>query len=95
MKIDEQWEFWTLCATKNKGTYRGREGTTPVTTACPEDAEGKTSYELGWKVKVIIKNIYIEYKQYPEYKPLKYSEYSEYREYWTQEYFIIRVKYSE
>ena len=22
---------------KNGGTYRGREGTTPVTTACPED----------------------------------------------------------
>ena len=22
---------------KNEGTYRGEEGTTPVTTACPED----------------------------------------------------------
>ena len=22
---------------KNEGMYRGREGTTPVTTACPED----------------------------------------------------------
>ena len=26
-----------LCATKNKGTCRGGEGTTPVATACPED----------------------------------------------------------
>ena len=26
---------------KNEGTYRGAEGTTPVTTACPKDAEGK------------------------------------------------------
>ena len=29
---------------KSEGTYRGGEGTTPVTTACPEIAEGKTSY---------------------------------------------------
>ena len=36
-KIDEQWECWTLCAIKFEGTYRGGEGTTPVTTACPED----------------------------------------------------------
>ena len=35
---------------KNEGTYRG-EGTTPVTTAC------KTSYELSWKGKGIIKKI--------------------------------------
>ena len=28
-----------------------------MTTTCPEEiAEGKTSYELGWKVKVMIKN---------------------------------------
>ena len=26
-----------------------------MTTACPEDAEGKTSYELSWKVKVMLK----------------------------------------
>ena len=25
MEIDEQRESWTLCATKNKGTYRGGE----------------------------------------------------------------------
>ena len=25
---------------KNEGTYRGGEGTTPVTTACPEDRRG-------------------------------------------------------
>ena len=43
---------------KKKGTYRGGEGTTPVTTACPQKiAEGKTSYELGWEVKVIIKKV--------------------------------------
>ena len=33
--------------------YRGGEGTTPLTTACM--AEGKTSYELSWKVKVMMK----------------------------------------
>ena len=27
----------TLCAIKIEGTYRGGEGTTPVTTASPED----------------------------------------------------------
>ena len=27
----------TLCAIEIEGTYRGEEGTTPVTTACPED----------------------------------------------------------
>ena len=37
MKIDEQWECWTLCAIKIEGTYRGGKGTTPVTTSCPED----------------------------------------------------------
>ena len=39
---------------KVEGTYRGGEGTTPGTTACI--AEGKSSYELSWKVKVIKKN---------------------------------------
>ena len=39
---------------KNEGTYRGGEGTTCVTTACPEIAEGNTSYELNWKVKGMI-----------------------------------------
>ena len=37
---------------KNEGPYQGGggKGTTPVTTACPEEktAEGKTSYELVW-----------------------------------------------
>ena len=40
MKIDEQWECWALCAIKIEGTCRGGEGTTPVTTACPEDRWG-------------------------------------------------------
>ena len=40
MKIDEQWECWTLCVIKIEGTYRGGEGTTPVTTSCPEDRWG-------------------------------------------------------
>ena len=35
-KIDEQWDCWTLCAIKIEGNKRGGEGTTPVTTACPE-----------------------------------------------------------
>ena len=30
MKIDEQWECWTLWAIKIAGTYRGEEGTTPT-----------------------------------------------------------------
>ena len=36
MKIDEQWECLSPMRDKIEGTYRG-EGTTPVTTACPED----------------------------------------------------------
>ena len=36
MKLDEQWEFRILFGTKTEGTYRGGEGTTPETTACPE-----------------------------------------------------------
>ena len=36
MKIDEQWDCCTLCAIKIEGKNRGGEGTTPVTTACPE-----------------------------------------------------------
>ena len=44
MKIDEEWECWTLCAITIEGMYRGREGTTPVTTACPND-------RWGWNVR--------------------------------------------
>ena len=40
-KIDEQWDCWTLCAKKNEGKNRGGEGTTPVTTACPEAGKEK------------------------------------------------------
>ena len=42
---------------KNEGTYRGGEWMTPVTTACPfqKIAEGKASYELSRRVKVMIK----------------------------------------
>ena len=32
MKIDEQWECWTLCAIKTEGKRRGWEATTPETT---------------------------------------------------------------
>ena len=35
MEVDEQWECWTTCAIKTEGTYRGGEGATPETTACP------------------------------------------------------------
>ena len=35
-KIDEQWDCWALCAIKIEGKNRGGEGTTPVTTACPQ-----------------------------------------------------------
>ena len=41
MKIDEQWECWTLCEIKTEGTYRGEEGPTPETTACPEAGKVK------------------------------------------------------
>ena len=35
---------------KIKGTYRGGEGTTPLTTVCPEDRRGyKTSYDRARK----------------------------------------------
>ena len=44
------------CATKVKARAGGEKGTTPVTTAFVQKiAEGKTSYELSWKVKVMIK----------------------------------------
>ena len=41
MKVDEQWECWTLCEIKTEGTYRGEEGPTPETTACPEAGKVK------------------------------------------------------
>ena len=42
-------------AIEMKARTEGGEGTTPVTTACPQDqAECKTSYELSWKVKAMI-----------------------------------------
>ena len=58
--------------------YRGRKGATPVTTACLEIAEGKTSYELSWKVKVMINiyslvYIYTRYLIYI-YKPYWYTD---------------------
>ena len=36
MNIDEQWELNPV-RDKNEGTYRGEEGTIPVTTAWPEE----------------------------------------------------------
>ena len=50
-KIDEQWECWTLRAIKNVGTYRGGGGTTPVTTACPEDRWGENLLRVELKSK--------------------------------------------
>ena len=41
MKIDEQWDCWTLCAIKIEGKNRGEEGATPVTTTCSEAGEYK------------------------------------------------------
>ena len=40
---------------ESEGTYRGVEGTASVSTASPKIAEGKTSYDLSWKVKKIMK----------------------------------------
>ena len=44
---------------KNEGVGGSVGGKTSVTTTCQQLAEGKTScsYELGWKVKVMIKEI--------------------------------------
>ena len=40
---------------KTEGTYRGGEGTTHLWPRLVQKiAEGKTSYELSWKVKVTI-----------------------------------------
>ena len=56
MKIDEQWECCTLCAIKVEGTYRGGEKGRHLRRQLVEKiAEGKTSYELRWNVKVTIK----------------------------------------
>ena len=51
MKIDEQWECRTLCAIKIEETYHGGE----VTRLVQKIADGKISYELSWKVNVMIK----------------------------------------
>ena len=57
---DEQGECWTLCATKNKGTFRGgkRVDTCDIRLVVQKVVEGKppTRHELGWKVKVMIEN---------------------------------------
>ena len=57
MKIDEQWECWTLCAIKTAvGTYRGGEKGRHLWPRLVQTvAEGKTSYELSWKAKVMEK----------------------------------------
>ena len=53
-KIDEPWECWTLCAIKIEGTGGGK-GRHLWPRIVQKIAEGKTSYELSWKVKVIDK----------------------------------------
>ena len=46
---------------KNEGKYRGEEGKTPVTTAwlVQKVPERETSYELIWRVKVMIKRVWV------------------------------------
>ena len=39
----------------NEGAYREGEGTTPVTTACPEDRCGYTFNQLSWNVTMMPK----------------------------------------
>ena len=47
---------------KNECTYRGGEGKTPVTMACPEDHwECKSSNHVSWKVKVMLKKRHVNY----------------------------------
>ena len=58
MKIYEQWESWTLCATKTKGTHRGGKGMTPVTKAS--------------EVKVMLKK-QKEKKRYSEHLSVQHS----------------------
>ena len=53
---------------RNEGAYRGGEGTTPVTTACQKIAEGKTSYELSWKAKVMMKKTKQKTKHIPPFE---------------------------
>ena len=55
MKIDQQWECWTLCATKMKARTGGAKGRHLWPRLVHKIAEGKTSYEMSWKVKVVIK----------------------------------------
>ena len=52
MKIGEQWEYRTLCATKIKARTEGEKGRHLWHWLVREIAEGKTSYELSWTVKV-------------------------------------------
>ena len=53
MNIDVPWDCRTLRAVKNEGNKRGEEGTTPVTTACPE-AERKMCAKKTKKYMVLI-----------------------------------------
>ena len=56
MKIDEQWECWTLCAIKMKARTGGEKGRHLWPRLVQKIAEGETSYELSWKVKWWLKN---------------------------------------
>ena len=55
MKIDEQWECWTLCAIKMTARNGGEKGRHLWPRLVQNIVEGKTSYELSWKVKVLMK----------------------------------------
>ena len=61
MKIDEQWECWTLCAIKMRARNGGKKGRHLWPRLVQKIAEGKTSQELSWKLKVMAKYIYIRY----------------------------------
>ena len=50
MKIDEQWEWWTLCAIKMKARTGGEKGWHLLPRLVQKTAEVKTSYKLSWKV---------------------------------------------
>ena len=54
MKIDEQWECWTLCSMKLTARARGENGRHLWPRLVQQKiADGKTSYDLSLKVKAI------------------------------------------
>ena len=73
MKLDEQWECRILFGTKTEGTYRGGEGTTPETTACPQTGKVKVRQKKKNEnkgiiaVRVLLYIVFYYYTRYNRY----------------------------